>query len=158
MILAISVTSNENRNIFNSATSISASCLFISATVSNTYTTAGLAGTFYNFPFILAGTLLSQITHVILLQPFHTARTLFFTSLPHSPQHCIVEPGYLKSSTLATSRCIHNPSRCILTVPLSCLSFTHKYSIFLVFTLIPILSNANLQLSSLYSTCFLLSL
>ena len=42
LILSILVTPNENRNIFNSATSISASCLFVSATVSNPYNIGGL--------------------------------------------------------------------------------------------------------------------
>ena len=73
----------------------------------------------YTFPFTLAGTRISQITPDILLQPFHPACTLFFTSLPHSPLLCTVEPRYLKSSTFATS------SPCIFTVPLTCLSFTH---------------------------------
>ena len=45
LILSILVTPNENRNIFNSATSISASCLFVSATVSNPYNIAGLSAT-----------------------------------------------------------------------------------------------------------------
>ena len=65
LILSILVTPNENRNIFNSATSISASCLFVSATVSNPYNIAGLTATLYTFPFTLAGTLLSHITPVI---------------------------------------------------------------------------------------------
>ena len=99
LILSILVTPNENRSIFNSATSISASCLFVSATVSNPYNIAGLTATLYTFPFTLAGTRLSQITPDILLQPFHPACTLFFTSLPHSPLLCTVEPRYLKSST-----------------------------------------------------------
>ena len=50
LILSILVTPNENRNIFNSATSISASCLFDSATVSNPYNIAGLTATLYTFP------------------------------------------------------------------------------------------------------------
>ena len=108
LILSIIVTPNENRNIFNSATSISASCLFVSATVSNPYNIAGLTATLYTFPFTLAGTLLSQITPDIRLHPFHPACTLFFTSLLHSPLLCTVEPRYLKSSTFATSSCIFN--------------------------------------------------
>ena len=89
LILSILVTQvNENRNIFNCATSISASCLFVSATVSNPYNIAGLTATLYTFPFTLAGTRLSQITPDILLQPFHPACTLFFTSLLHSPLLC----------------------------------------------------------------------
>ena len=45
LILSILVTPNENRNIFNSATAISASCIFVSATVSNPYNIAGLTAT-----------------------------------------------------------------------------------------------------------------
>ena len=131
LILSILVTPNENRNIFNSATSISASCLFVTATVSNPYNIAGLTATLYTFPFTLAGTRLSQITPDILLQPFHPACTLFFTTLLHSPLLCTVEPRYLKSSTFATS------SPCIFTVPLTCLSFTHMYSVFLLLTFSP---------------------
>ena len=88
LMVSIIVTSNENLNIFNSATSISASCLFVSATVSNPYNIAGLTATMYTFPFTLAGTRLSQITPDILLQPFHPACTLFFSYLPHSPLLC----------------------------------------------------------------------
>ena len=64
LILSILVTPNENRNIFNSATSISASCLFVSATVSNPYNIAGLTATLYTFPFTLAG-----LVHL----PFHSS-------------------------------------------------------------------------------------
>ena len=154
LILSILVTPNENRNIFNSATSISACCLFVSATVSNPYNIAGLTATLYTFPFTLAGTLLSQITPDIILHPFHPACNLFFTSLPHSPLRCTVESRYLKSSTFATS------SPCIFTVPLllSCLSFTHMYSVFILLTFIPLLSKAYLQPSGFSSTCSLLSL
>ena len=42
LILSILVTPTEKPNIFNSATSISASCLFVSATVSNQDNIAGL--------------------------------------------------------------------------------------------------------------------
>ena len=84
LLLSILVTHNENSNIFKCATSMSASCLFVSATVSNPYNIAGLTVTLYTFPFTLAGTRLSQITPDILLHPFHPTCTLFFTSLPHS--------------------------------------------------------------------------
>ena len=91
-------------------------------------------------------TSLSQITPDILLHPFHPACTLFFTYLPHSQLLCTVDPRYLKSSSFATSY------PCILTVPLSWLSF------FSLLTFFPRLSSPDLQLSSFYSTCFLLSL
>ena len=154
--MSILVTPNENRNICNPATSISASCLFVNATVSNPHNIAGLTATVYIFPFsfTLAGTRLSQITPDILLHAFHPAWTPFFTSLPHSPLRCTVEPMYLKSSTFAIS------SPCIFTVPLplSCLSFTHMYYVFLLLTYIPLFSKAYFQLSSFSSTRSLLSL
>ena len=62
LILSILVIPNESRNVFNSATSISASCLFVSDTVSNPYNIAGLTATLYIFPLTLAGTRLPQIT------------------------------------------------------------------------------------------------
>ena len=86
LILSILVTPNENRNIFNSATPISASCLFVSATVSSPYNIAGLIATLYIFPFTLAGIRLSQITPDILLQPFHPACTLYWLKQPISGQ------------------------------------------------------------------------
>ena len=119
LILSIVVTSNENRNIFNSATSISASCLFVSATVSNPCNIGSLTATLYTFPFTVKCTRLSQLTHDILLHPFHHACTLFLTALPYSPLLCTVKPRHLKSSTFATS------SPCIFTVPLTCISYTH---------------------------------
>ena len=47
LILSIIVTPTENRNIFNSATSASAYCIFVNATVSNPYTIASLTATLY---------------------------------------------------------------------------------------------------------------
>ena len=96
--------------------------------------------------YLVNPTSLSQITPDILLHPFHPAYTLFFTYLPHSQLLCTVDPRYLKSSTFATS------FPCILTVPLSWLSF------FSLLTFFHRLSSPDLQLSSFYSTCFLLSL
>ena len=148
LILSILVTPNENRNIFNSAISISASCFFRQCHCLQPVQHCWYHCHLVTVPFTLAGTLLSQITPDILLHPFHPDCTLFFTSLPHSPLLCTVEPRYLKSSTFATS------SPCIFTLPLplSCLSFTHMYSVFIVLTFIPLLSKAYLQLSSLSST------
>ena len=51
LILSILFTPIENCNVFNSATSIYASCLVVSATVSNPYNIAGLTATLYTFPF-----------------------------------------------------------------------------------------------------------
>ena len=127
---------------------MSASCLFVSVTDSNPYNIADLTATLYTFPFILAGTRLSQITPDILLHPFHPACTLFFTSLLHVPSLCTIEPIYLTSST----------SPCIFTVSLTCLAFAHMYSVVLLLTFIPLLYKAYIQLSSLSSTCPLLSL
>ena len=92
LILSILVTPYENRNIFNSATSISASCLFISATVSNPHNITGSIATLCSFPFTLAGTRPSQMNPDILLQPFSPVCTLFFTYLPHAQLLRTIEP------------------------------------------------------------------
>ncbi|KAF7707483.1 hypothetical protein HF521_018701, partial [Silurus meridionalis] len=101
LILSILVTPNENLNIFSSATSSSTSCLLLNATVSKPDNIAGLTTVLKTFPFILADTLLSQITPVTLLHQLHPACTLFFTSLTHSPLLCTVDPRYLNSSTFS---------------------------------------------------------
>uniref|UniRef100_A0A8C4N0J5 Uncharacterized protein n=1 Tax=Eptatretus burgeri TaxID=7764 RepID=A0A8C4N0J5_EPTBU len=152
LILSILVTPNENRSIFNSATSSSASCLIVSATVSKPYNIAGLTTILYTFPFTLAATLLSQITPATLLHPFHPACTLFFTSLPHSLLLWTVDPKYLNPSTFPTS----TPCNC--TIPPPSLSFTHMYSVLLRLAFIPLLSSAYLHLSSFALACSLLSL
>ena len=99
----------------------------------------------------LAGTLLSQITPDILLHPFHPACTLFFTSLPHSPLLCTVEPRYLKSSTFATSS--PGISLCRYRYPASH-SHTCMYSVFLLLTFIPLLSTSGLLRGTYCSTSF----
>ena len=81
LILSFLVTPIANLNIFISATSISSTCFFVTATVSSPYTIAGLTTELYTFPFTSAGNLLSQITPDTLLHPFHSACILFFTSL-----------------------------------------------------------------------------
>ena len=141
---------NENRNIFISATSISVSCLCVSATVSNPYALQ-YCWSHCQVHLPLAGTRLSQITPDILLHPFHPACTLFFTSLPQSPLLCTVEHR-LEILHFATS------SPFIFTVPLTCLSFTHMYSVFILLTFVPLLSKPYVQLSSFSSICSLLSL
>ncbi|KAF7644146.1 hypothetical protein LDENG_00020260, partial [Lucifuga dentata] len=50
LILSILVTPKENLSILVSATSSSASCLFLSATVSKPYNIAGLTTVLYTFP------------------------------------------------------------------------------------------------------------
>ena len=77
LILSFLVTPITNLNIFISATSISSTCFFVTATVSNPYTIAGLTIELYTFPFTLAGNLLSQITPDTLLHPFHPACNQF---------------------------------------------------------------------------------
>ena len=95
LILSFLVTPIVNLNIFISATSISFTCFFVTATVSSPYTIAGLTTELCTFPFTLAGNLLSQITPDTLLHPFHPACTLFFTSLSQPPLSCTVDPKYL---------------------------------------------------------------
>ena len=81
LILSFLVTPIANLNIFISATSISSTCFFVTATVSRSYTIAGLTTELYTFPFTLTGNLLSQITPDTFLHPFNPSCTLFFTSL-----------------------------------------------------------------------------
>ncbi|XP_054648940.1 uncharacterized protein LOC129190355 [Dunckerocampus dactyliophorus] len=152
LILSFLVTPRENLSIFISATSSSVSCLFFIDTVSRRNNIAGLTTVLYSFPFILAETLLSHITPDTFLHPCHPACTCFVTSFPHSPLLWTVDPKYFKSSTFLIS------FPCKLTLPLGSLSFTHMYSVLLRLTFIPLLSRANLHLSSFSSTCSLLSL
>ena len=109
-----------------SATSISSTCFFVTATVSSPYTIAGVTTKLYTFPFTLAGNLLSQITPDTFLHPFHRVCTLFFTSLSQLPLSCTVDPKYLNSFTLGT---ILSP---IFTVSLSFPPFTHRYFLFML--------------------------
>ena len=146
LILSFPVTPIANLNIFISATSISSTCFFVTATVSSLYTIAGLTTELYTFRFILAGNLLSQITPNTFLHPFQPACTLFFTSLSQLRLSCTVDSKYLNSFTLGTF------VSSIFTASSSFFLFTHRYSVFNLFTFIPILFNAYLQLSILCST------
>ena len=151
LILSFLVTPIANLSIFISATSISSTCFFVTATVSSPYTIAGLTTKLCTFPFTLAGNLLSQITPDTLLHPFHPARTLFFTFLSQPPLSCTVHPKYLNSFTLGTF------TSSIFTVSSSFLPFMHRYSVFDLFTFIPLLSNAYIRDSNLRSTSSLVS-
>ena len=77
--ILVTPTNEKNRNIFNSATSIFASCLFVSATVSNPYNIAGLTATLYTFPFTLAGTHLSD-------HSWHSSLVSFIEIISHDNQ------------------------------------------------------------------------
>ena len=88
--------------LFISATSISFTCFFVIITVSSPYIIVGLTTELYTFPFTLAGNLLLQITPDTFLHLFHSACTLFFTSLSQLPLYCTVDPKYLNSFTLFT--------------------------------------------------------
>ena len=107
LILSFLVTPIANLNIFISETFISSTCFFVTATVSSPYTFAVLTTKLYTFPFTLAGNPLSQITPDTFLHSFHSACTLFFTSLPQLPLSCTVDPKYLNSFTLTL---LHPPS------------------------------------------------
>ena len=72
LILSFLITLIANLNIFISATSISCTCFFVTATVSSLYTIAGLTTELYTFSFTPAGNPLSQITHNTVLHPFHS--------------------------------------------------------------------------------------
>ena len=149
LILSFLVTPIANLNIFISATSISSNCFFVTATVSSPYTIAGLTTELYTIPFTIAGNLLSQITPDTLLYLFHSACTLFFTSLSQPPLSCTVDPKYLNFFTLGTF------VSSIFNVSSSFPPFMHRYLVFHLLTYIPFLSNAYLQDSSL---CFTYSL
>ena len=146
LILSFLVTPTANLNIFISATSISSTCFFVTATVSIPYTIAGLNTELYIFSFTLAGNLLSQITLDTFLHPFYTACTLFFTSLSQLLFSCTVDPKFLNFFTLGTF------VSSIFTVSLSFLPFMHRYSVLNLLTFIPLFFNAYPQHSSLRST------
>ena len=150
-ILSFLVTPIANLNIFISATSISSTCFFVTATVSSPYTIAGLTIELYTFPFTLAGNLLSQIIPDTFLQPFHQACTLFFTSLSQPPLSCTVDPKYLNSFTLGTF------VSSIFTVSSSFPPFMQRYLVFDLLTFTPLFFNAYFQHSNLRSTSFLVS-
>ena len=151
LIMSFLVTPIANLSIFISATSISSTCFFVTATVSSPYTIAGLTTELYNFPFTLAGNLLSQITPDTFLHPFYAACIFFFTSLSQPPLSCTVDPKYLNSFTLGTF------VSSIFTVSSSFPPFMHRYSVFDLLTFIPLLSNAYFQDSNLRSTYSLVS-
>ena len=125
LILSFLVTTIANLSIFISATSISSTCFFVTATVSSVQfsgeSIAGLTTELYTFSFTLAGNLLSQITPDTLFYPFHPACTLFFTSLSQPPLSCTVDPKYLNSFTLGTF------VSSIFTVSSSFPPFIHRY-------------------------------
>ena len=85
LILSFLVTPIANLDIFISATSISSTCFFVTATVSSPYTIAVLTTELYTFPFNLAGKLLLQITPDTILHLYHPACTLLFISLSQLP-------------------------------------------------------------------------
>ena len=147
LILSFLVTPIANLNIF-----ISSTCFFVTATVSSSYTIAGLTTELHTFPFTLAGNLHSQITPNTFLYLFHPACTLLFTSLSQVPISCTIDPKYLNSFTLGTF------VSSIFTVSSSFPPFTHRYLAFDLLTFIPLLSNVYLQHSSLHSTFSLASL
>ena len=133
LILSFLVTATANLNVLISATSISSTCFFVTATVSSPLTIAGLTIVLFTFRFTLAGNLLSQITPDTFLHPFHPACTLFLTSLLSSYKtttFCTVDFKYLNSFTLGTF------VSSIFTVFLSFLPFMHKYSVFDLFIFI----------------------
>ena len=151
LILSFLVTPIANLNIFISATSISSTCFFVTATISSPYTIAGLTTKLYTFPFTLAGNLLSQITPDTFLHPFYPACTLFFISLSQPPLSCSVDLKYLNFFTLGTFL------SSIVTVSWSFPPFMQRYLVFDLLTFIPLLSNAYFQDFNLRSISSLVS-
>ena len=101
LILSLLITPIANVNIFISATSISSTYFFVTATISSQYTIAGLTTELYTFPFTLADNLLSQITPYTFFYPFHPACTFLFISLSQLPLSCTINPKYLIPLLLA---------------------------------------------------------
>ena len=134
LILSFFVTLIANLNIFISATSISSTCFFVTASVSISYTIAGFITKLYNFCFTLAGNLLSQITPDTFLHPFYPACILFVTSFSQLPLSCIVDPKYLNFFTLGTFYILY------LHISWSFSPFMHRYSVFDLLTFIPLFS------------------
>ena len=97
LILSFLVTPIANLNIFISATSISSTCFFVTATVSSPYTIAGLTTELYTFPFTLAGNLLSQITPDIRYQITQIT--------PPSVPFCLYSLLYLPLTTTTFLHC-----------------------------------------------------
>ena len=151
LILSFLVTPIANVDIFISATSISSTCFFVTATVSSPCTIVGLTTELYTFPFTLPGNLLSEITPDTLLHPFHPSCTLFFTSLSQPPLSFTVHHKYLNSFTLGTF------VFSIFTFSSSFPPFMHKYLVFDLLTFITLLYNTYLRDSSLRSTSSLVS-
>ena len=152
LILSFFVTPIANLNILISATSISSVCCFVTATVSSPYNSAGLTTELYTYSFTLAGNLLLQINPDTFLHPFHSAYTLFFISLSQLPLSWTVDPKYLNSFIRGTFLSF------IFTASLSFPALSNRYLVFDLLILIPLLSNAYLQHSSLCFTSSLVSL
>ena len=106
LILSFLVTPVANLNIFISATSISSTCFFVTATISSPYTIAGLTTKLYTFPFTLAGNpdpvadysqCFSPSIPSCLNSPLYLPLTS--SQLPFS---CTFDPKYLNSFSLGT--------------------------------------------------------
>ena len=155
LTLSFLVTYIANPNILISATFISSTCFFVTATVLSLFMIAGLTAVLYTvlytFLFTLAGNLLSQIIPDAFLHLFHPASTLFFTSLSQLLFSCTIAPEYLIFFTLGTFMSF------IFTISLSFPPFRHRYSVSNLFTFFPLLSYPYLQHSSLRSTSSLVS-
>ena len=142
LILSFFSTPIANLNVFISATSISFTYFYVTATVSSPYIIAGLTTELYTFPFTLAGNLLLQITPNTFLHPFHSACTLFFISLSQLPLSCTIDPKYLNFFTFSTF------VSSIFTVSLSFSPFMHRYSVFDLLTFILLLSSSRIMVST----------
>ena len=89
LILSFLVTPIANHNIFITATSISSTCFFVTATVSSTYTITGLKTELYIFPFTLAGNLCRRLLPILF-----SIRSILpvLSSLPPSHNHYFLAP------------------------------------------------------------------
>ena len=88
LILSFLITPSAHLTIFNSATSIFPTCLFVTATISIPLSMAGLTTLLYILPSTLGDNFLSHRTQATFFQLIHPAWILFLTSsslLPSLP-------------------------------------------------------------------------
>ena len=100
LILSFLVTPITNLNIFISATFISSTCFFVTATASTPYTIAGLTTELYTFPFIIAGNLLPHITLDTFRHPLYPACSEITQNTTITlTHHCLHSLVYLPLTT-----------------------------------------------------------
>ena len=131
--LSLLVLPHAHLHIFISATSSLFVDFFVWGSVSSPYSKAGWITVWWIFPFTLAGILLSHITPDIFFQLFHPDCILLLVSASTPPSVCSVLQRYLNSFTSGSCW------SCICTLPLDN-PLRHMYSVFALYTFIPLFS------------------